>query len=187
VCRANAVEYLDQARPVFVRLNQWVNSQGLIYNNLKLRIELRSASELDHPIQGRGQGHTLGCTFFQTNTFFGLLNLHTEVKAVAVLRGLPVTLFQGVAAHELGHVWLGLHGVTALPDAETEGFCEFLAYRLYSQMGTAEGHYYANCIAQSTDPVYGNGFRRVRALGERLGFQRLVETLLAAKQLPIVH
>src|SRR6516165_7617116 len=37
-CRANAIETIDQARPIFTRLIHWVNVQGLVYNNLPLSL-----------------------------------------------------------------------------------------------------------------------------------------------------
>lgn len=184
-CRANAVESMNQAQPLFMRLVQWVNGQGLLYNNLKLRIELCSAEKLGQNTRGGG-GDTLGTTLFQSYSLLGIMNLRTEVKAVGVLRGLPSALFQAVAVHELGHVWLGVHGVISLPDWGTEGFCELLAYHLLTQkIGTAESHYYAATIEQSTDIIYGDGFRRVRGLAKTIGFRRLLEGLLTSKQLPI--
>jgi hypothetical protein len=91
-----------------------------------------------------------------------------------------------VTVHELGHVWLVVHEVKGLPLWAEEGFCELLAHRYYTQLNTEESRYYAQGIEKNPDSVYGSGFRRVRAIADRMGFQRFVDTLQKTKRLPDV-
>jgi hypothetical protein len=108
----------------------------------------------------------------------------TEVDGIAILRGLPAALFRGVCTHELGHAWLTLQGIRSLPGWAEEGFCELLSYRFYQQLNTEESRYHIAAIEESRDPMYGDGFRRVRAIADRMGFQKFVETLKTTKRLP---
>ena len=186
ICRASAIDYIAQARPLFARLVQWVNGQGLLYNNLNLRIELRTRKQLAQFLRESGDTQSLGATLHTTYTENGRV-VRTEVNGVAILRGLPSTLFQGVTVHELGHAWLAVHRVTDLPRWAEEGFCELLAHRFYLQMNTAESRYHATAIERQADPVYGDGFRRIRALAEAVGFPSLLRTLRATKQLPVIR
>ena len=110
--------------------------------------------------------------------------VRTEVSGVAILQGLPATLFQGVTMHELGHVWLIAHGIQGLPPWGEEGFCELLAYRYYQHLNTPESRYHVSSTEKNHDPVYGDGFRRVRTLADRHGFPRLLAALNTTKQLP---
>ena len=110
--------------------------------------------------------------------------MRTKVNGIAVLQGLPAVLFQGVTAHELGHVWLIVHGIQGLPGWSEEGFCEYLSHRYYYDLNTPEGRYHAICIENNPDPVYGEGFRRVRALADALSFPRFLEILRITKKLP---
>jgi len=110
--------------------------------------------------------------------------MRAEVNGIAVLQGLPAVLFQGVTAHELGHVWLIVHGIQGLPSWAEEGFCEYLSYRYYYDLNTPESRYHAVSIENNADPVYGEGFRRVRALADALGFPRFLEILRTTKRLP---
>jgi len=103
---------------------------------------------------------------------------------VAVLRGLPAALFQGVTVHELGHVWLIVHGIQNLPSWAEEGFCELLSYRYYNELNTPESRYHASAIEHNPDPVYGEGFHRVRAIADGMGFPRFIATMQATKRLP---
>jgi hypothetical protein len=186
ICRASAIETVDQARPLFARLIQWVNSQGLVYSNLHLSLELVDRQKLERLITGRpGTAviHSQGVTLSTTHSLNGKVT-RTEVNGIAVLEGMPAMTFQGVTVHELGHVWLVVHDVKDLPLWAEEGFCELLAHRYYTQLNTAESRYHAQGIEKNPDSVYGAGYRHVRAISDHMGFQRFVDTLQKTKRLP---
>ena len=186
LCRASAIETIDQARPIFSRLIQWVNNQGLLYNNLPLSLELVDRYKLAKLITGRAGTagtHSQGVTLSTTNTLNGKV-VRTEVNGIAVLEGMPATSFRGVTIHELGHVWLIVHDIKGLPSWAEEGFCDLLAHRYYTQLNTDESRYHAKGIETNPNPVYGDGFRRVRAIADVMGFQRFVEPLQRTKRLP---
>lgn len=185
ICRASAIDSIAQAQPIFTRLKSWVNRQGLMYNNLPISLELCDRSKLSQYLRGSTEIHSLGVTRRTTYIQNGQ-EIGTEISGIAVLQGLPATLFQGVTIHELGHVWLTVHGIKDLPLWAEEGFCELLSYRFYSEMNTAEGRFHAGSIERSSHPVYGEGFRRVRAIADAVGFQRLLEVLRTTKRLPSI-
>jgi hypothetical protein len=108
----------------------------------------------------------------------------SQVEGVAVAQGMPALLFSGTVLHELGHAWLTVHGVEKLPLWASEGFCELLAHRYYSDQSTPEARFYLKQQNERLDPIYGDGFRTVRALSDRLGFANLVEALHTTKRLP---
>jgi hypothetical protein len=163
-----------------------MNGQGLLFNNLPLSLELCGREHLNALLQGQNQAHSLGATTSATYMQNGQV-LRAEVSGVAVLQGLPPALFEGVTVHELGHVWLVVHGVRGLPPWAEEGFCELLSYRYYQDLHTEEGRYYSASKEQNPDPIYGEGFRRLRDLTISLGFPRLLETLRTTKRLPESH
>ncbi|MBA2395138.1 MAG: protein DA1 [Ktedonobacteraceae bacterium] len=185
VCRSTAIETAEAAKPVFSQLIRWVGAQGLRYNNLPINLELCDRTKLAHYLGEHTPMHSLGATMSTTYMQAGR-PLRTEVRGVAVLHGLPSTLFQGVTIHELGHVWLVVQGISNLPTWAEEGFCELLSYRYYSQLDTPEGRYHATAIERNPDPVYGEGFRRVRAIVDATGFPRFIESLQTTKRLPTV-
>jgi hypothetical protein len=188
ICRASAIETIDQARPIFSRLIQWVNSQGLVYNNLHLSLALVDRQKLMRLITGRAGTagiHSQGVTLSTTHTLNGIVT-RTEVDGVAVLEGMPALSFQGVTVHELGHVWLLVHDIKDLPLWAEEGFCELLTHRYYTQLNTVESRYYAQGIEDNPIPVYGDGFQRVRAIADAIGFQRFVESMRVKKRLPSI-
>ena len=183
ICRASAIESEDKAQAIFAAQQRWLAKQGLEYNNLQTNVELCDRAKLATLMQGRKGTDTLGVTLSTTHTLNGQA-IRTDVNGVAVLRGLPITLFQGVATHELGHAWLIVQGIKGLPSWAEEGFCELLAYRFFTGTGTAEGRYHAEGIEKNPDAVYGEGFRQVRAIVDAMGFARFVEVLQRTKRLP---
>jgi hypothetical protein len=184
VCIANAINHIQQARPIFSRLIQWVNNHGLLYNNLNLRIEFRNRSELDQLIRKPDNNASLGATLQRTVTQGGQ-NIKSEVEGVAILRGLPGALFQGVTIHELGHAWLIVHNIINLPSWVEEGFCELLSYHYYIELSNHESKYYSMGIEKNLHPDYGGGFRRLRALEAEFGLINLIQFLQNNHQLPI--
>lgn len=183
VCRAAAIETSEEAQPLFDKLKRWVGSQGLRYNNLRLSLELVGRPKLAQYLSVRNEVHSLGVTMSTTYSTNGQVT-HTVVDRVAVLQGMPSLLFQGVTMHELGHVWLTVQSIQDLPQWAEEGFCELLSHRYLSGINTQEGQYYSQRIEKNTDPVYGEGFRRIKAIADRVGFQRFIEQLQRTKQLP---
>src|SRR5262249_39258759 len=121
ICRSAAVETIEEAQPLYLRVAHWANGQGLTYNNLPLQLELCNRAKLAQLLRERSGPHSLGATTSTTYTQDGHI-VRTEVTGIAILNGLPATLFQGVTMHELGHVWLIVHGVRGLPLRDEEGF-----------------------------------------------------------------
>jgi hypothetical protein len=184
VCRSTAIDSIEQAQPFYQACKEWMSRQGFRFNQLPLRLDLRDVAGLMALSPARSLPHMKGITRITTMQI-GNGVVQSKVEGVTVLQGMPRTLFSGVVVHELGHVWLTVHQVTGLPHWAEEGFCELLASRYYKYLDTPEAQYYAKNIQDSQDPIYGEGFRRVSVLSQRMGFERLVETLHTTKKLPV--
>ncbi|GCE11560.1 protein DA1 [Tengunoibacter tsumagoiensis] len=182
ICRSTAIEEISIARPLFGQVVRWMNGQGLLYHNQPISLELCDRVKLSERLKERHDPHSLGVTMSTTYTRNGQY-LKTDIDGVSVLHGMPSVLFQGVTAHELGHVWLIVHEVRGLPSWAEEGFCELLAYRYYGGQSGAESAYFAKNIEQNRDPVYGDGFRRVKAIADREGFARFLSNLQTTKKM----
>lgn len=151
-----AVETVEQARPLTERVVEWALRLGLRFGGIFLQVRL--ADCLD----------PTGCTLGRTlrDTFrYGRKITRVHIRGIEVVRGLCPVEFQGVVAHELGHVWVATRRLT-WPRWIEEGFCETLAYRFYRDLATPESLALARRIEENPDPLYGAGFRFV---SERLG------------------
>lgn len=170
-CRSAQVRDFVQARPLFAELVQWVNGQGLTFNNLPLRIEFRTREDVRREVSGSGD--TLG---FCLSTRFPRPGQRDEVRVegVALLKGLPEPVFRTTVVHELGHAWVSVHQLRQLPPWFEEGFCQYLAYLHCRDTNTRELRFQAEMIESSTDPIYGEGFRRFRAAADKMTFVSIV-------------
>lgn len=206
ICAATAIETVEQAQLYIPQLMHWVEMQDMHFRQKSFRLEVLNRADFLEREGGRRD--PLGLT---TSTRY-LRNKrvdHTRLDSVAILQGLPLPLFVGVCIHELGHVWLVQHNVVNLPIIDEEGFCELLAHRHYTAVAApvnqGEGepvvptrvaedelridpqaaHFYADNIAQNGNPIYGDGFRKLKQIEARLGFAQLTRSLLRKKKLPV--
>lgn len=184
ICQHSAVESLPRAQPLFTMIFQWISRQGLMFDGARVRLGLYDLEELKTFHQTETNiSKTLGTT--KINTILQNGSVVNREISIAILRGLPSTLFQGVAVHELGHAWLTIQGIVDLPEWAEEGFCELLCHRYYLHYKTVESSFYAQQIESANDSVYGDGFRRIKALVDTQGFRALISSLYFAKRLSI--
>ena len=181
-CASTAIENTPQAKLLMTNLITWVEAQGMGFRQKTFRIELLDRADFISRKSGRRDplGLTSSTRFMRQKRVD-----HAKIESVAILRGLPHTLFEGVCIHELGHVWLVQQNIVNLPSLDEEGFCELLAYRHYIEIGSNVDLFYARGIAENSDAVYGGGFRKLKRLEERVGFAQIIKALLRKKKLPL--
>lgn len=93
-----------------------------------------------------------------------------ESFRIYVLDHLPKIQMQYVIAHELAHDWMTVHYPGIQDIAAKEGFAEYIAWRYNSFHKRAALN---RRIEANADSVYGEGFRRIRRIAERDGFEGL--------------
>jgi hypothetical protein len=183
LCRKTAIDTKEQAKPYVEAAAAWLYQQGFTFQNLALRIELVGRQELAARGASYGPGETQGMIFKSIMTGGGRSS-QRRVDGVALLKGLPRHLLQGVAIHELGHAWLFLHGVDGLGQPIEEGFCNMLSYLYHTGFNTDEARFCMRVIMENPDPIYGDGFRSVHAAIQRYGLPAILDYLRRYRQLP---
>lgn len=126
----------------------------------EIKYQLCDRTALKKESTGDGE-HELGLFIFNihTLTFFNRPVRSREEYRILILNGLPPDFFRGVGAHELAHDWMQQN----LPHIDEpmirEGFAEFVswAYAKSEKLDRVPWR-----MEQNTDPVYGDGFRKVR-------------------------
>lgn len=90
--------------------------------------------------------------------------------SVYVLDHLPRERMEYVMAHELAHDYLSAHFPGIRIPWIQEGFSEYIGY-LYNRL---YGRTHLNIrLEKNPDPVYGEGFRRIRSIAEKESFEGL--------------
>ena len=95
---------------------------------------------------------------------------------VYMLDSLHKVIFGGVLAHELLHVWQNEHHIR-LPKSYSEGFCNLGSYLLYRSIENDMTKMLINNMLNNPDPIYGDGFRDVKALFESEAKENLNRTI----------
>jgi hypothetical protein len=97
--------------------------------------------------------------------------------SIFILYGLPRLKFEGVLAHELIHVWLNERDIK-MPKKDIEGFCNLGAALIYQKDGTANGNSYLKSMSEDSDPVYGDGYRKMSRKLQNLGWKSLINEVV---------
>jgi len=93
---------------------------------------------------------------------------------IYVLDYLPKNRMEHVIAHELAHDWMTAFYPGIREDWIKEGFAEYIAWR-YNRF--KKRHELNRRVENNPDPVYGEGFRRIRAMVEKRSFDGLKKFL----------
>jgi hypothetical protein len=130
-------------------------------------IRLESVARI-RKLKGSHQQQPDGITQTRVETINGRESARL-VREIIVVGGLALEHFEGVLAHEFGHVWL-FHGKhDHLSDLQAEGFCELVKYRWLARLGTPLAYEIQRKMENNPDPVYGNGFRLLKEHWDRDG------------------
>lgn len=114
----------------------------------------------------------LGLTVSGGTGLFGAKLNHN----VYMLDGLHKVIFGGVLAHELLHVWQNEHHIR-LPKAYCEGFCNLGSYLLYRSIENEMTDVLVKNMMNDPDEIYGEGFRKVKAMFDGEGRGDLLRTM----------
>ncbi|AXX28280.1 LIM domain / LIM domain-containing protein [Actinosynnema pretiosum subsp. pretiosum] len=106
------------------------------------------------------------------------------VLGIEIARGLTATHFGATLAHEIGHAWLFQQGARGLPAQVEEGVCELFAGAWLKRRRTAFADAVRRSALDSPDPVYGAGYRLVRAAVVAHGIDAVLTSVRAGGALP---
>jgi hypothetical protein len=180
VCASSAIVSETDAQGQVAAVLDWVRRQGvpIRQNAGDIELKLVRAETLSHRF---GAVRHVGETIVRFLEFRGVRRYSVSVTLAVPM---PQTLFRGVAAHELGHVWMMTENISQLSQSEAEGFCELLAYLFYLSEASAQSKRLAAGMFENPDPIYGKGFRMVHQVYEKRGLDRIVRALLSTGRMP---
>jgi hypothetical protein len=180
VCRGTGVAYREEARRPVETVRLWLANRGISLQKETVSLELCDHLKLNSLSKSGLNSKCLGVTRTTLWNPFA-----KNPSSVAILSGLPVTLFKGVVAHEFGHAWLHQNGILGISPKESEGLCELLSFCFYKEaVSGKESSYHAEAIERNSDPVYGDGFKLAHQQYRRMGLSSLFQFVKAHRRLP---
>lgn len=181
-CRKTAITDLDEAGAIMTDVVEELRREGIdITPEIMLRMvtldELKQVSDIFTPDQ-------MGITIFETRSLGGDLWSRSDYK-ICILFGLPAYHFRVIVAHELMHVWLFKNGkADEIEPMLCEGSCNFASYIILSRDMSEKGRLLLERFLNDDDPVYGEGFRKVKTYVDRVGIQHWLNYLTKQTQPP---
>lgn len=85
---------------------------------------------------------------------------------IYVLKHLSRISFAHILAHEILHIWQYNNNYSP-ENWKAEGFCNLGSYYVLSFIGTEEARERIAAMERDPDPVYGEGFRKMKAIYEK--------------------
>ncbi len=186
ICVASAINDLPRARTLAASTRKALGSFGLKLNYGEVPLEIGDRTWLTSVRSQRQTLLTLSEATAFTSTMTKTLNGKVVSKSVSmyVLNGMPQDIFKGTMAHELMHAWNHLNCQVRHTPALEEGSANFVETLVLGRLGTSDAKHQIRAIEKSTDPSYGEGYRRVKRLVADLGFEALLETLKTSPDFP---
>lgn len=96
---------------------------------------------------------------------------------IHMIAGLTKLDFAEVLAHEIMHTWINQNGINISSKADEEGLCNYASFIVLSEVGNDYAKSLINAMMHNSDPIYGVGFRNVKAKIEKIGFHQYLQTL----------
>ncbi|MET0425007.1 MAG: protein DA1 [Actinoplanes sp.] len=171
LCEATSVRSQQDVKRVLPPIAAELR-QLQIRTTAPVRVRLVTAAEVNS--HQPGHGDALGMTVSRGGNVVDLM----------VVRDLPYTKFGSTVAHEVMHAYLTQQGFPQLPPQVAEGLCQLLAYAWVRRRKDPQASAELRLIAETTDPVYGDGFRRARASAERIGVRATLDHVRRHRDFP---
>jgi hypothetical protein len=167
ICAPGSVTNVRDARAILVDAADKLRSVGIDVDCDRVELALVGGDELAR-IAGNRSNDTKGFTdYWVSKSLFGKVN--GETVKVYLLYGMPRVQMASTAAHELMHVWQFRKGRLDQDAAISEGSCNLASYLVLRKLGGQEAEFVIDGMIRDPDPVYGDGFRLVKAYTEEKG------------------
>jgi hypothetical protein len=167
ICAPSSVTNMREASAILLGAADKLRSVGIDVDPGRVELKLVGDEELAR-IAGSRSNDTKGFTdYWVSKSLFGKVN--GETIKVYLLYGMPRIQMASTAAHELMHVWQFQKGRLDQDAAVSEGSCNLASYIVLRKMGGPEAEFVIDGMIRDPDPVYGEGFRRVKAYTEENG------------------
>lgn len=158
ICRKTAVDDLNVAWPAFNKVRRTLANFGIDIVKEQIPIHLVDKNTIMKLSTSYDREHTFGVTHKTIITQMGIQK-GQQVNSISILHGLPWEHFTAVAAHEIGHAWLCLAGISIFMPRIEEGFCELISYLWLERLGTPTALVQMKRMEENKDMTYGDGFR----------------------------
>ncbi len=182
ICREHAVDDVAYAEAVKTKLTKTLKGQGIDIVGVEVPLYLVNKSTMTELSAG-SHADPLGFTHYEQTSYAGGIIAERSFK-IYMLNGLPRFEFISALAHELMHVWMFTNAPTDIDPVLREGSCNYAAFLIIRNYPDKEARFVVDNMTSDPNPVYGEGFRRVKKYVDRHGVSKWLEYLKSNKYPP---
>lgn len=174
-CHKSSIETDYQARKVSKKIIKTLNENGLS-DIPNFRLILSDQQSMRHKSGTPHQANIKGLTVSRSRK-----NEPTE-HDIYILYALPQVEFEAVLAHEICHVWQNHHQIK-LSHKFNEGLCNLMSALAYKQSKDPLAKYLREKLEKNLDPIYGQGYQRIKKLVQQKKWKNFLEELMTKKKM----
>lgn len=182
ICRKDAITDVALAKEIMLEVAEHLEQSGIRIDTNRITLHLTGLKNMQE-LLGRGSHSLMGFTdYFEKRLAFGF---KTSRKIdIYILYGIPKIDLVSTLAHEMMHVWQFVRGRLKNDKAFSEGSCNYAAYLVLRHYDASERGYIIHNMLQDEDPLYGEGFRRVKRYVSAEGTKTWLDRLQKKHELP---
>ena len=170
-CHDNAVNTVATGAKVKKNIFNMFRNAGIALPEERIKLIINDKKYAKESL-GRESFHGL----MKASSVSSIFGIKTEYT-INIISGLHYVIFNGVFAHELMHVYILENGIS-LSHIEEEGLCELICYYLLEVSKAEIGLIEMQSMLESTDPIYGDGFRMMKNKIDKAGsWKKLMKCL----------
>ena len=181
LCRKTAVDDKAEASRLLDSARTLLELEKIDFSMDKVKLHLVDRNKLNEVSKGNADFQE-GFTFYQWTTKSDVIT--SRKFDIYILNGMPRNHYISVAAHELMHVWQHYNAPQENDKQLCEGSCNYASYLVLKYLSGEFTRYLTHKIERNEDPIYGEGFRRVKALVDANGVDYWLYHLKNNEKLP---
>jgi len=182
LCKPESMTDVDDILEIVYEVAEHMKSFGMNvdYNGIQIHLIGRDKMQT---LSGHHSNGLRGFTDYREDwRVFG--KSQNRKMHIYLLYGMPRMEIINTIAHELTHVWQFNHGRFRNEREWSEGSCNYTAYLVLGRYPGRESSFFRTSLARDEDPVYGDGFRRVKKLAEAEGNKAWLRYLTKSADFP---
>lgn len=111
----------------------------------------------------------------------GCASYNGSTSDIYILKYLSRTCYASVLAHEMLHLWQFKNRISPRQDI-CEGFCNLGSYEVLKSIGTEVALSRISNLEKDPDPIYGDGFRKVKSVYDTGGWEKVIDKIKRTKK-----